>query len=264
MAISKNVASGRENRTSAPARRNAAVMLLAAVFPSLAAWLYFVALAGYPSGVQQAVYSGLKIVQFTLPVAWLLLTYRLPSSLPAPRSPLPALDSPLSALHRSLPTALAFGAGASAAMLVGYFAWLRTSGMLLAAAGPIAQTMDRFHVDTPARFIALGGFYCLIHSLLEEYYWRWFLFGGLRRLMPLWPAILLSSLAFAGHHVIVLATYFGLLSWATVLFSAAVALGGAVWAWLYHRSGSLLGPWLSHLMIDAAIFVIGYDLLQRL
>ena len=30
---------------------------------------------------------------------------------------------------------------------------------------------------------------------------------------------------------------------------------GAAWAWIYHRSGSLLGPWLSHLLIDAGIFV---------
>ena len=30
-----------------------------------------------------------------------------------------------------------------------------------------------------------------------------------------------------------------------------------MWAWLYHRSGSLLGPWLGHALVDAAIFV-GY------
>ena len=46
-----------------------------------------------------------------------------------------------------------------------------------------------------------------------------------------------------------------------VFFSASVAIGGAVWAWLYDRSGSLLGPWLSHILIDAAIFIIGYDLI---
>ena len=72
------------------------------------------------------------------------------------------------------------------------------------------------------------------------------------------PALLLSSLAFMGHHVIVLAHYFpiGL----TVLFSLAVAVGGAAWAWLYHRAGSLAAPWVSHLLIDAAIMVVGYDL----
>ena len=62
------------------------------------------------------------------------------------------------------------------------------------------------------------------------------------------------------HHILLLAAYFGWFSPATWIFSAAVAVGGAYWAWLYQRSGSLWGPWLSHLVIDAAIFIVGYDL----
>jgi len=64
--------------------------------------------------------------------------------------------------------------------------------------------------------------------------------------------------------VILLATYFGWLSPWTYLLSLGVAVGGIFWAWLYHRSGSLYGPWLSHLLIDAAIFVVGYDLVSDL
>jgi hypothetical protein len=35
-----------------------------------------------------------------------------------------------------------------------------------------------------------------------------------------------------------------------------------VWAWLYERTQSVWAPWLSHLVVDAAIYVIGYDLLR--
>jgi uncharacterized protein len=45
--------------------------------------------------------------------------------------------------------------------------------------------------------------------------------------------------------------------------SAGVAVGGAFWAWLYERTGSIFGPWLSHLLIDAGIFWIGYDLIRQ-
>jgi membrane protease YdiL (CAAX protease family) len=45
--------------------------------------------------------------------------------------------------------------------------------------------------------------------------------------------------------------------------SFAVALGGGFWAWLYERTGSIFGPWLSHLLIDAGIFWIGYDLIRQ-
>ena len=81
--------------------------------------------------------------------------------------------------------------------------------------------------------------------------------------MPVAAAVVLSSLAFTAHHVILLAVFFGGWSWPTIFFSLCVAVGGAAWAWIYHRSGSLLGPWLSHLLIDAGIFIVGFDLVMR-
>jgi membrane protease YdiL (CAAX protease family) len=42
----------------------------------------------------------------------------------------------------------------------------------------------------------------------------------------------------------------------------SIAVGGAVWAWLYDRSGSLLAPWISHALIDGALFVVGWDMVQ--
>jgi membrane protease YdiL (CAAX protease family) len=104
----------------------------------------------------------------------------------------------------------------------------------------------------------------VIHSLLEEYYWRWFVFGRLRHLLPLAPAVVLSSLAFMAHHVIVLNYYFpGHFFGLVVPLSLGVAIGGGVWALLYERTGSIYSPWLSHLIVDAAIFGIGWDLLGR-
>jgi membrane protease YdiL (CAAX protease family) len=98
--------------------------------------------------------------------------------------------------------------------------------------------------------------------LLEEYYWRWFVFGWLRRQTPLLVAQLLSSLAFMAHHVVILAVFFPGRFWtAAVPFSLCIAGGGFVWAWIYERSGSIYAPWLSHLLIDAAIMAVGYDLL---
>ena len=75
---------------------------------------------------------------------------------------------------------------------------------------------------------------------------------------------MVSSLGFMAHHVILLATYFGITEPVTWVFSLAIAVGGTFWAWLYHRTGSLLGPWLSHLLVDAAIFLIGYEIVQKM
>jgi uncharacterized protein len=77
-------------------------------------------------------------------------------------------------------------------------------------------------------------------------------------------AILISSFAFALHHVIVLWQYFSHAPLVALLFSVAIAVGGALWGALYHRSGSLIGPWLSHLLVDAAIFSIGMHMMWPL
>jgi CAAX protease family protein len=100
--------------------------------------------------------------------------------------------------------------------------------------------------------------------LLEEYYWRWFVFGRLRRHLAFAPAAALSSLAFMSHHVIVLSVYLPGYFWVAVVpLSLCIAAGGCMWAWLYEQTRSIYAAWLSHLLIDAAIFAIGYDLLRR-
>ena len=82
--------------------------------------------------------------------------------------------------------------------------------------------------------------------------------------MPVVAAAVVSSVAFMAHHVILLGFYFGWTTPWTYLFSVAVAIGGLVWAWLYQRSGSIVAAWLSHLVVDAGIFLVGYDVVRGL
>ena len=124
--------------------------------------------------------------------------------------------------------------------------------------------VEGFRVDGFWPYFALGAFYSICHSLLEEYYWRWFVFAELQKLTPRLVAIAVSSLGFAAHHVIVLAKYFGYASPLTWVFSLGVAIGGVIWAWQFSRSQSLWGIWLSHLLVDAAIFLIGYDMVRAI
>ncbi|MEZ4820135.1 MAG: hypothetical protein R3A45_09675 [Bdellovibrionota bacterium] len=53
----------------------------------------------------------------------------------------------------------------------------------------------------------------------------------------------------------------GLDTYLTYLFSICVALGGVLWSWMYYRSDSLYGAWISHVFVDAALFSIGYIVL---
>ncbi|HUT91976.1 MAG TPA: type II CAAX endopeptidase family protein [Thermoguttaceae bacterium] len=228
-------------------RADALAVLVALVLPLMLVMVYFVILAPYPPALQQTAYALGKIVQFALPVVWVFAVQRSRFAWKKPGL-------------GGLAEALAFGVAIAAAMLVLYHAWLNPAGYLDVAREPVRQRLGGYGLTSLPMYVLFGLFVSLVHSFLEEYYWRWFVFGQLRRLVPLWPAIVISSLGFMLHHVVVLATYFGWFSPATLLFSLAVALGGGVWAWIYHRTGSLYGPWLSHLLVDVAIFVVGYDL----
>lgn len=226
-----------------------AAVVTAMVYPSLLTLVYFVWLAQSDATLQQLAYAIGKPLQFLLPATFVAAIWREPLRWPRPNS-------------RGLFLGAAFGLVIVAGMFVLYFAWLKPRGMFAAEGAIMRSKVTSFGISTPASYVAMSVFYSLLHSLLEEYYWRWFVFRKLHALTQLWPAIVVSSVAFMGHHVIVLGTYLGWNSPWTWAFSLATAIGGAFWAWLYNRTGSLYGPWLSHMMIDAGIFAIGYDLVR--
>ncbi len=232
---------------------NLAAVCIAIALPSVVTWLYFFQAEGTKSDVQVVIFGGLKVSQFAFPILWIYF---------AQRKELQWSFAKNGSQKAGIVEGLLFGGVVSVSMFVLYFGLLRGSPAIASAVDPIRAKVAGFGIDSLAKYIALGLFYSLIHSLLEEYYWRWFVFGQLRRQISLAPAIAISSLGFMAHHVLVLGKYFGFVSWQTVLFSASVAIGGAVWAWLYDRHRSLVGPWISHLLVDAAIFTIGYDLVR--
>jgi membrane protease YdiL (CAAX protease family) len=229
--------------------RDGLAVLFAMLFPTLATWVYFDLLHG--SEWMRAGYLAGKVVQFGFPLVWVGLIQRGSLRLGRPSG-------------KGLIAGSGFGVLVGAGMLWLYEVHLKSSPYLAETSARLWDKLSVAGIDSSARFLALAAFVALLHSLLEEYYWRWFVFGQLRRGLPVFWAILLSSLAFAAHHVILVAAYMKPEHFwtATVGLSACVAFGGAFWAWLYHRSGSLYGPWLSHLLVDAALMWIGFDLVR--
>jgi uncharacterized protein len=227
-----------------------AVIAFACVLPTIVTLAYFVWASDTSATVQQAVYGVAKVMQFALPVVWVANVSRERLGWPA-------------WTRRGLGLGVLFGLLVSAALWALY-ASLAGTFVLEGALGAIREKVTDLGVAAPQRFLALGVFYAAVHSLLEEYYWRWFVFGRLRQHVPVAWAITLSSLAFATHHVVVLWAYFAHVPALAILLAMAVAIGGAFWAWLYQRSQSLYAIWFSHLLVDAAIFSVGYHIARPL
>jgi membrane protease YdiL (CAAX protease family) len=233
--------------------RDLAALAFALLFPLLMAWLYFVVLPGQGQRDNPAViaaYSAGKLVQLLFPVLYVAWVAR-------------------DQLRPAWPTTRGLGLGVGFAALVAaalfglYFGWLADSPLLADTPGRIYARLREFGRATPGGFLLAALFLCVLHALFEEYYWRWFAFGWLKRYLPLAGAIAVSAVGFTLHHVVVLGVFFPGRFWTLALpLSGCVGLGGAFWAWLYHHSGSLWAAWLSHALVDAAIMVVGYAMLR--
>jgi membrane protease YdiL (CAAX protease family) len=238
------------------------ILLVSLLLPTLITWVYFVALDGQQAIWQQGAYTFGKAVQFLLPLWWALWIL----------GERPAIgEGPWQSRFKAWLTrpqgsdwllGIGFGLAVGGWMLLGYYGWLRPAGLFDRPAEAVASKVRSIGIGAPLTFAAVGIFYSLIHSGLEEYYWRWFVFDRAMRGYSLPLAIGLSSVGFAAHHVLVLAHYFGYGSPLTWLATISIVIGGAFWAWLYRRSGSLLPVWISHAVVDAAIFLVGWDLIR--
>ncbi|MFO0865499.1 MAG: type II CAAX endopeptidase family protein [Gemmataceae bacterium] len=230
-----------------------AALAFAMVFPAAMTWFYFVALGhqgGVPGPAQSVAYAIGKTIQFGFPTLFVALTR--PSRFGFPKM-----------TRRGWGAALSFALATSSAMAVLYFAWLKQSPWLGDTPQRVREKVEGFGIGSFPAFIAFALFLSSVHSLLEEYYWRWFVFRELRDRGTPGLAIALSSLGFMLHHIVVLGVYFPDRFWTLAMpFSIGVAFGGAVWAWIYDRSGSLLPSWISHALVDSAIMTIGWDLLS--
>lgn len=216
-----------------------AVLATAITAPACAALLYAFVLPD--TSVRRAVYFGSKVLISAIPLLWVLGVERRRWAVRRP---------PVKALASGVVTGVVIGG----AVLTFYFnlpaEWLNTDGL-----------RDRVGAyGLLDHFLLFVTFICVINSGMEEYYWRWFVFGGLAREMPWRWAAVISAAGFTLHHIVILTAYFsgaGLIA----LCNAGVFLGGCIWAVQYRRSKSICASWVSHALADAAIMVVAYDLL---
>ena len=114
---------------------------------------------------------------------------------------------------------------------------------------------------TSAKVYLLGAMYwTLVNSFLEEYIWRWFVGGKCQILIPGYGSVFLCALLFTLHHIIALAAYTQDFL-VVVLGSLGVFLAGVVWSWCYLTYRSIWSCYVSHLLADLAIAIVGWQLL---
>jgi membrane protease YdiL (CAAX protease family) len=214
--------------------------------PFVASLFYFVFLSEGTTG--QVIYTGAKVFTLAWPVVCVFWLWR--QAMPNLRG------IPFSQHLRAAPLGILTGALIIALM---YGLMQTPLGDAVRESGPTIRKKAEA-LGFLQNYVLFAVFLSIAHSLIEEYYWRWFVYGRLRRVMPIPGAVVLGSVAFASHHFVVLSQFFPM--GIAAVFSVCVGVGGAIWCWHYQTQKTLAGAWISHLMVDAGLMSIGYDLMR--
>jgi len=106
--------------------------------------------------------------------------------------------------------------------------------------------------------IFVGLYIIIFNSLLEEYFWRGFLFAKLDKLIKPWQAYLITGIAFSFHHVMF---YY---NWFNLGFFLLATLGLTIYAmimnYVFKKYQDLFSCWYVHIFADVAQIFIAFKI----
>ena len=222
-------------------RKLAWLLAPAMVLPFAASFLYFVFWSDRPAG--QPTYFAIKAFTLVWPLIvlfWMKEKLRIPAKFTA----------------RSVIPGILFGL---AVVITMGMTMMTPLGTVIEAGGPAVREKASA-LGFTKNFVLFAVVISIAHSFLEEYYWRWFVYGNFRRIIPGWVAHAAAAAAFSAHHFVVTWQYFT--PSMAIFLGICVGVGGLAWSYLYERTGTLSGSWISHLIVDAGIMTIGYHLIH--
>jgi len=150
--------------------------------------------------------------------------------------------------------ALGLGIGVYAVILGGYFVlrnWIDFSGIVDSLSSGAGVTKDNF------LFVSL--YISFINSLLEEFFFRGFLFANLKAASSRRFAYGFSSLMFALYHVAMMIGWFH--PALTLLLLVGLTVGGMLFNFLNEKQETIYTSWLVHMFANFAINTVGFILM---
>ncbi|HSH04477.1 MAG TPA: CPBP family intramembrane glutamic endopeptidase [Anaerolineae bacterium] len=147
---------------------------------------------------------------------------------------------------------IGLGLAINAVILGGY--WLL--GPYLLDTTAIATMAAEAGLNNLTRYIAAFLFWVTINSAIEEIIWRWFVVRQAELLTNAAGAVLIAALGFTAHHVLAMRLFF---DWPmTILASLGLIIGASLWSATYIHYRSLWPAYISHALVDIAVFGLGY------
>jgi membrane protease YdiL (CAAX protease family) len=224
-------------------RRAALALALSAPATTLGSLCAYVFL---PGAVGQAIYMALRLWIAVFPILWTLRVEHGKLG-----------TSPLPAEKRREAWLGALGLSALVLAVVGG-SWVLFGERLLDATA-LRESVEASGLTTPLRFVLAGLAISFGNSLLEEYFWRWFVGRQCDALVGERGSPWLSALLFTSHHVVTFCVLFG--GAAGLVASVGVFAAGLVWSFALQRWRSIWPGWWVHVVADLAGLALGASVL---
>lgn len=151
-------------------------------------------------------------------------------------------------------TALFLGVGIYALIVGGYFALSR----FIDFSGIVGALSENAGVQK-GNFLFVALYISFINSLLEEFFFRGFVFLNLKKRCSRSFAYGFSALAFSLYHVAMMIGWFAL--WVFGLVLAGLLIGGVIFNYLDEKQETIYTSWLTHMCANFAINTVGFILM---
>ena len=140
------------------------------------------------------------------------------------------------------------GWGAIGLAFAAWFAYVIVAAQIAPFLQPEQQDVARdLGVDNGTASLIIAGLLIVVAApVSEEVFFRGFMFAGLRRRIPLWPAAAISAAVWGALH----------LSGGNIGVAVQLAIFGLLLAWLYEHTGSLWPPIVAHAFNNALAFTL--------
>lgn len=154
---------------------------------------------------------------------------------------------------QSIIIGILFGIGTYGFILGGYF--------LLRMAfdfSQVTKTIDANLGVNATNFIYVSLYISLVNSLLEEFFFRFFVYYNLQRFVSKGKAMTFSAAAFGLYHLAIMNQWFSPLLF--ILLIIGLLITGFIFIWLNERTKTIFTSWIVHMFANFAINTIGFIL----
>lgn len=105
-------------------------------------------------------------------------------------------------------------------------------------------------------FIYIALYISFINSLLEEFFFRGFVFFSLKNNSSRILAYTISALSFSLYHIAIILNWFNIILFFLVIIGLFIA--GLLFNWLNEKSNNIYNSWLVHMFANFSINSIGF------